>query len=58
MIQLFLALHMHQAPKRTKGMERSCPMSRGMPCSKFTCSFFRNSIKKRKVKIVVRQKPK
>ena len=51
-------LPMHHTPNTTNGMLNNCPISNGMPCSKATCSFFRNSMKKRKVKMVARQKPK
>ena len=49
---------MQYMPMITNGMLRICPISRSMPCSKSTCSFFRNSTKKRNVKIVARQNPK
>ena len=49
---------MHHTPMAMKGMDRSCPMLRSMCSSKPTCTSFVNSMKKRKVKIRVRQRPK
>ena len=45
-------------PMMTKGMESSCPMSSGREDSKDSCTSLVYSIKKRNVKIYVRQKPK
>ena len=45
-------------PTTMKGMLRICPMSIGSAFSKSTCLSFRNSTKKRKVKIRVIHKPK
>lgn len=46
------------SPTTMKGMLRICPMSIGSAFSKSTCLSFRNSTKKRKVKIRVMHKPK
>ena len=45
-------------PMMMNGMERSCPMSIGSPASKATCTSFVYSMKKRKVKISARSRPK
>ena len=42
----------------TNGMLSHCPMFSVMPSSKFTWFSFRNSMKKRKTNISVRQRPK
>ena len=54
---LFYFFIIHHSPTSTKGMLSNCPISRSIPCSKSTCSFFRNSTKKRKVNIVIIQYP-
>ncbi len=41
----------HHTPRMMKGMLSSWPMSKGMEFSKSTWLIFRNSTKKRKVKI-------
>lgn len=50
-----LLLIMHHTPSRMKGMLRSWPMSSGIPTSKSLCTSLKNSTKKRKVKMLVRQ---
>ena len=52
------ALSMQYTPKMINGMESICPISMGSDASKASCISLVYSMRKRKVKIYVRQKPK
>ena len=63
--QTFCASHVihfppfiHNMPITTNGIDSSCPMSSGRDASKASCTSLVYSMKKRAVKIYVRQSPK